>query len=399
MKKIKEYLGFFKIILKSNIFYKLPQKKIVVFDNEQKIHNRLVFKPLLNDCFFLDVRFYNLKNFYINSNIFLFTIYNILKGNFNFGSYLAAVIKTVNPKVLITTIDYSHQFHNVCKILRKKGIRMIAVQRSTRETIQYFKKKELSKIYIPEYFCFGKNEIDLFKKMNVNVEKFKIIGSTKLSNFLIHFKNKKKNNFDICLVAEYPYHLNAGEESSQSQKIIGNLLSYLNKFVKKNKLKLVIVGKRPKRNNNFFNQKLPSNVKYDKYIAERKFYKKFIKTKHLFVPQNNRTLTSYKYSMQSKVTIGTTSTILRELLSINKKILACNPTGLKKAKFPIQGACYLENFDYYKFEKKLKTILSMSKTEYYKKLNKDPNYLVKFDKNFLANDVIVKEIKNTLNHA
>ena len=52
MKKIKEYLGFFKIILKSNIFYKLPQKKIVVFDNEQKIHNRLVFKPLLNDCFF-----------------------------------------------------------------------------------------------------------------------------------------------------------------------------------------------------------------------------------------------------------------------------------------------------------------------------------------------------------
>ena len=90
---------------------------------------------------------------------------------------------------------------------------------------------------------------------------------------------------------------------------------------------------------------------------------------------------------------------MRELLSINKKILACNPTGLKNAKFPIQGACYLEKFDYYKFEKKLKTILGMSKTEYYKKLNKDPNYLVKFDKNFLANDVIVKEIKNTLNHA
>ena len=261
---------------------------------------------------------------------------------------------------------------------------MIAVQRSTRETIQYFKKKDLNKIYIPEYFCFGKNEIDLFKKMNVNVEKFKIIGSVKLSNFLINFKNKKKNNFDICLVAEYPYYLKKGAENSQSQEIIGNLLSYLNKFVKKNKLKLVIVGKRPKKNNNFFNQKLPSNVKYDKYIAERKFYKKFIKTKHLFVPQNSRALTSYKYSMQSEVTIGTTSTILRELLSINKKILACNPTGLKNAKFPIQGACYLEKFDYYKFEKKL---------------NKDPNYLVKFDKNFLANDVIVKEIKNTLNHA
>ena len=40
---------------------------------------------------------------------------------------------------------------------------MIAVQRSTRETI-YFKKRDLKKIYIPEYFCFGKNEIDLFKQ-------------------------------------------------------------------------------------------------------------------------------------------------------------------------------------------------------------------------------------------
>ena len=183
MKKIISFLEFIKIILKLDFLYKLPKKKIVVFDYEQKIHDKLLFKPLLNDCFFLDVRIYNLKYFYINLSIAFTTIKNILKGNLNFGSYLAAVIIVINPKVLITTIDNSHQFYNVCRILKKSGIRMIAVQRSTRETILYFKKRYLKKIYIPEYFCFGKNEIDLFKQMNVNVEKFKIIGSTSISNF------------------------------------------------------------------------------------------------------------------------------------------------------------------------------------------------------------------------
>ena len=103
--------------------------------------------------------------------------------------------------------------------------------------------------------------------------------------------------------------------------------------------------------------------------------------------------------MQSEVTIGTTSTILRELLSANKKILACNPFGEKKAEFPIKGICYLENFDFTKFEQRLKKILNISNSEYFGQLEKDPNHLVKFDKNSLANDIIIKEIKNSLKHA
>ena len=181
---------------------------------------------------FLNVRIYNLEYFYINIRIAFITIKNILKGNLNFGSYFAAVITVVNPRVLITTIDYSHQFYNVCKILKKSGIRMIAVQRSTRESIQYL-KKDLRKIYIPEYFCFGKNEIDLFKQMNVNVEKFKIVGSTSISNFYKNFQNEKKNNFDICLVAEYPYYLKGSKEDLHSQKLIKGFLIYLSEFIKK----------------------------------------------------------------------------------------------------------------------------------------------------------------------
>ena len=234
--------------------------------------------------------------------------------------------------------------------------------------------------------------------MNLNVEKFKIIGSTSISNFYKNFKNEKKNNFDICLVAEYPYFLKGSKEDLNSQKEIGSFLTYLSEFINKNKLKLVIIGKRPKIDDISLNEKFPNHL-LNKYISERKFYEKFLNSKHLYIPQDNKILSSYKYSMQSEVTIGTTSTILRELLSANKKILACNPFGEKNAEFPIKGICYLENFDFTKFEQRLKKILNISNSEYFGQLEKDPNHLVKFDKNSLANDIIIKEIKNSLKHA
>jgi len=61
--------------------------------------------------------------------------------------------------------------------------------------------------------------------------------------------------------------------------------------------------------------------------------------------------------------------------------------------------CYLENFDYIIFEQRLKKILSISNSEYFKLLDKDPNYLVKYQKNSLACEKIIKEIKNSLNYA
>ena len=84
MKKIISFLEFIKIILKLDFLYKLPKKKIVVFDYEQKIHDKLLFKPLLNDCFFLDVRIYNLKYFYINLSIAFYNNKKYFKRKFKF---------------------------------------------------------------------------------------------------------------------------------------------------------------------------------------------------------------------------------------------------------------------------------------------------------------------------
>jgi len=396
MRKFIIYFNFIKTIFKSDFILEVPKKKIVVFDNEIDFDNKLLFKQFINDCFFLDVRFYNLRNIYINTKVLFLTIYNILQGNFNFGSYLAAVISIISPKVLVTTIDFSHQFYNVCRILKKnkEKIRMIAIQRSTRDSIKYLEFKDNKNIFIPEYFCFGQYEINLHKKMRIKIEKFKTVGSFCFSNYKKKYKQCTKNKFDLCLVAEYPYNIHDNDKLKYSEKKHKYFLSILDKFVKKYKLRLVIIGKRAKSKIKLEHNSVPTIIR-NKQLLEKKFYKKYIKSKHLYIERNYKTFSSYKYSMQSKVTIGTVSTILREVLAAKKKILACNPFA-DAGKFPIKGICYLEKFNFIKFEQRLKRILTISERKYFQEIKKDPNYLVKYDPNFLAGDVIVKEIKKSL---
>ena len=81
--------------------------------------------------------------------------------------------------------------------------------------------------------------------------------------------------------------------------------------------------------------------------------------------------------MQSKLIIGHISTILREAISFNKKILSCNFTGHPDIIFPTKGLCVLENVPYELFEERVLKILSMSEKEYFDRLNLDKNYIMK----------------------
>ena len=68
-------------------------------------------------------------------------------------NYLIALIKEINPKVVITLVDNSLDFYITAKHL-SKNIRFIAVQQGSRETA-WLPLEETKKIYIPEYLCFS----------------------------------------------------------------------------------------------------------------------------------------------------------------------------------------------------------------------------------------------------
>ena len=97
---------------------------------------------------------------------------------------------------------------------------------------------------------------------------------------------------------------------------------------------------------------------------------------------------------QSKVSVAIITTLLSEIMSTNKKILACNLTPTNLWDFPIKGICAIKNCDYDKFEKRLLKIYKMSKKNYFQKIEKNKNYLVDYEKNYSA----IRKIKDKINY-
>ena len=87
--------------------------------------------------------------------------------------------------------------------------------------------------------------------------------------------------------------------------------------------------------------------------------------------------------MQSKVIIALWSTILREAISFEKKILSFNTNGHSDVIFPGPGVtfpqesiCVLTKPSYELFEERVLRILSMTNEEYFSKLGKEKSFLM-----------------------
>ena len=96
--------------------------------------------------------------------------------------------------------------------------------------------------------------------------------------------------------------------------------------------------------------------------------------------------------LNSKVTISLNSTLLRNKLAIGGKILSCNLTKIDRYNFPVNGICALNDCSYAEFEKRLLEIYSISKENYFSKIDKKPDYLDKFSKEYSTIDLIREKL-------
>ena len=87
--------------------------------------------------------------------------------------------------------------------------------------------------------------------------------------------------------------------------------------------------------------------------------------------------------MQSKLAIALWSTMLREAISFEKKILSFNTTGHPDIvfpgpdiPFPKESICILTKPSYELFEERVLKILSMTNEEYFSQLGKEKSFLM-----------------------
>ena len=380
---------FFKIINFLRIFYyakfkftNRKSKKLIIFDNSDIF--ALKETPLKRfDYFLFEDRGYLISKIYISLDILRLVFLN-RKYGIKFA-YKIAIIKIVNPNLIITFIHNSENFSNLAKVMHKQ-YNFLAIQNSSfyyriREA-NFLKKKyniPIKNYFIPRLLCYSKfDKENYIKESKVKIEKFDIIGSLRLENFKNTIKKKKikinKTKYDICLLSE----VDSWElKDSKLDFKFAKLIKFVIRYSQEEKKKLIFALKRPQVKNI---KDITPQAKYviQGYYNEQKWYKKYFnESEYKFLKKRFKfqyPYSSYEASIESRVTIASMSTMLREVFSLKKKILACNFTSNKVYDFPIKGISSI-NFDcdYEYFKKRLDKILEISSNKYFSaaKLKKD----------------------------
>ena len=363
-----------------------PKNKIIVFDGESLTDLKYILEN--HKYFVLENRKYRINYIYCGPKFLLYYLLNFIKlffKNRNLHTvYLYTLIKIINPKIIVTSIDNSFKFSDLAKLLKKK-IKFVAIQNANRfdyavNDYLFMKKiikKDLNKIFynIPNLCCFGQDEIDNAKKYNLNIKNFFKVGSIRIANFFRYLEiNKFKLNvekYDICLISEPQPGLNARLRSQDIEESFILPVKFTIKYVKNHNLKFVFAQK--------------SIYNSTRNLEEINFLKKYL-TKEEFEfllnnsPKKKDFYSSYLHLFQSKIAIGFTSTLLRSKLGCKEKILSVNCSSEGIFDFPINGICVLKSNYFNDFSSRVSKILKMNIEEYLKELEKPTEYVMAFDK-------------------
>ncbi len=397
---LKKIVLILKKIFKKEIKinYGIPKDLQLVVYNSYSM-NQLKFAIEDKKFIVIDLRLVQLKNIYISLNLILRIFLNLFRFKLS-TNYFYSILTIINPPVVLTTCDNHKDFFEISRLLEKK-IKFIAIQNANRTDYErndhdYKKKISLENLnkdfFIPNFFCFGQNEIDNCNFYNINVSKFKKIGSINTSNFFYylkkHQKELKKEKFDICLISEPALGDNQRYLENNVEEGFGLIANYTVKFARKSNSKFVFASKRFK-NSKFYPK--------DLFTEEMNFYKKYLNNSDFNYLMENlnpkeNSFSSYFAIFQSKVAIATQSTLLRDKIGVGEKILSCNLTKFKLHDFPINGICKINDCSYEQFEERLSKIMNISTKEYFEKIDKNKNYVMEFKNQFGALEEIKKEL-------
>ena len=373
---IRKINVFFTLCLRCRFFFRDPKHtELVIFDGE---HTKYLEKILLNKNYVtIFTRIEQINEIYISKKIIFYIIKKIFKRSLK-QNYLTILIKVIAPKVVLTHISNSEDFHIISKILNNK-IKFMAIQTYAPTAFNnMFSEESRKNFFIPELFCFGKFDELFYKKKKVNIESIEAIGSIESSLSYEYTQSEKikinPNKYDICLISESVPCLNKGDHPQVKDlyDCYGLVAEYTYKLCRKHNLNMVFAGK---------------NIK-DTVGARREiyFYKHYLKNYNfeIFHPSKETQIySSYINIMQSKLTIALWSTILRGAISFEKKFLSFNTTGNPNVifpgpdiAFPQESICILTKPSYELFEERVLKILSMTNEKYFSQLGKEKSFLM-----------------------
>ena len=381
-------LKLLKIFLRSKfLFGKIDEIDLIIFDCEGK---DAILQLLTNEKYkVLSVRQEKISEIFVNFKIIFFVIKNLFQLPLK-QLYLIALIKEFSPKIVISHIPHSIEFSIIAKFLQNE-IKFIAIQHGHHDLLSLSRSLK-KKIFIPEFFCFGNYEKNIYEKSEIEIKEFFPIGSLRASLSLEYLSKNNQNKdieYDICLISEYsPSKKKLFPSKSDDLQLIpsypdhvGKIAYFCHKLRDEEKLRLVFCG-----------DSAPDSI-YQK--IENDFYKKYLSHTNFEIIQKKRdTYPTYINLLKSKIVIGGYSTVMREALSLGKKVLSCNFTNNESINFPLNNICLFTKNNYEEFKKIVLKIIEMSEEDYFKQLNSDKKFII--EDSHQTSNMMRKKISNYL---
>jgi surface carbohydrate biosynthesis protein len=235
-------------------------------------------------------------------------VYAVKAGSLDAG-YLLALLRAVNPKLVLTYIDNSLAFQRAARHF--KGARFLAIQNGARYVTR---DHQGHKPFIPELACFGRYEIDEFARHGAEVGKFHPIGSLKDAYYRAAYRDKPaQKRWDLCFVSQIkPMHHKLYPKTVECLETVAR---HLGRFAREHKKTLCVAARRhPDRNAELF-------------AWETAWYREHLGADAVILPNVPGEHTSYRVIDESRVSLAMHTTLLREGFGRGQRILACNFTG------------------------------------------------------------------------
>ena len=301
----------------------------------------------------------------------------LLTAKFQMKSYMAAVIKTQQPRVVITFIDNDTTFYLLKSLVL--GPVFIAVQNGIRNNYSYSSKGGFIDQLVKSG---GRNQLkaDLVctfgKSSSIMFERFiqtKTLITGNVKNNAMEIRSAIEPKFDIVYMSQHaPFDLanreevmhlnNASISIGKFYEIESVVAGFLAKYCQEHSLRFAVSGKRGAE-----------------YVFERRFFEKAIgENPFTFLPRTDA-YSSYENGLNSRVSVVIDSTIGYELLSRGNKVAffsarMFNPlidqSELKDSFFgypgtyPIGGPFWTNKPDHHEYARILDSLLGMTNTEW-----------------------------------
>lgn len=386
--------------------FRAPSKSpVVIFD---RAGSDRIIQFLLDgiDYAILDVR---KRVYYLNAGILFRLARRLLRAHREFPtfknerlSYIRSAINSLhtnnilsyldymNPKLIITGVDNSGQFHKLsCEydgpvyIAVQNGLR---AEQSMRSVLPPIKKlpKFVSKSH---YFSFGPYTEDVHRKYGHEIARFHPVGTLLAGHYVSEVRSSGPvgKKFDLCIVSQWREVLWNSDESFRGETnwfplfmdCAHTINAFAKRYTQENSAKLCVA--------------LATDSE-----REKEFFMCDLGERPVMIEQSRKEMSTYRAMDQSRVVIGINSAALFEALGLGNRVLFCNFTGADAFDPPRLGPWSVNEADYALFKEKVDFLMDQSDEDFQRKNRDFIRYVMTNDPDHPPHEVIREMIERIL---